>query len=185
VLDVLGSYFDGSAEKDVFDLGCGTGGAAAALAENGYRVVGVDPFSDGIGKENVNYPELPLNVGSAYGDLSSENARSTPSSAWRWSSTSTTRRHSPRQCMISSSRGGIAGMSMPHHGYLKNLALAVMGKMDEHFMPLKDHGHIKVWSKHTQSTLLLDSGFDRVDFEFVGRIPVLAKSMFGVAQKPL
>ncbi|MGO7426409.1 methyltransferase domain-containing protein, partial [Rhizobium ruizarguesonis] len=70
VLDVLESHFDGSAENDVFDLGCGTGGAAAALAGKGYYVVGVDPSSDGITKANVNYPDLPLNVGSAYDDLS-------------------------------------------------------------------------------------------------------------------
>ena len=48
VFDVLGNHLDGSA-NDVFDLGCGTGGAAAALAEKGYSVVGVDPSSDGHG----------------------------------------------------------------------------------------------------------------------------------------
>ncbi|NYJ11933.1 2-polyprenyl-3-methyl-5-hydroxy-6-metoxy-1,4-benzoquinol methylase [Rhizobium leguminosarum] len=72
VLDALESHFAGSAKNDVFDLGCGTGGAAAALAEKGYYVVGVDPSSDGIAKANINYPELPLNVGSAYDDLSRE-----------------------------------------------------------------------------------------------------------------
>ncbi|MGO7422681.1 hypothetical protein ACCT09_23060, partial [Rhizobium ruizarguesonis] len=79
----------------------------------------------------------------------------------------------------------IAVMSTPYHGYLKNLALAAMGKMDDHFMPLKEHGHIKFWSKNTLSTLLLDTGFDNVRFEYVGRIPVFAKSMIAVAQKPL
>ncbi|MGZ2432543.1 2-polyprenyl-3-methyl-5-hydroxy-6-metoxy-1,4-benzoquinol methylase [Rhizobium redzepovicii] len=81
--------------------------------------------------------------------------------------------------------GGVAVMSTPYHGYLKNLALATMGKMDDHFMPLKDHGHIKFWSKDTLSMLLLDAGFDNVRFRYVGRIPVLAKSMIAVAQKPL
>lgn len=52
-------------------------------------------------------------------------------------------------------------------------------------MPLKDHGHIKFWSKSTLSTLLLDAGFDNVHFEYVGRISVLAKSMIAVAQRPL
>nr|WP_205920960.1 hypothetical protein [Rhizobium leguminosarum] len=46
-------------------------------------------------------------------------------------------------------------------------------------------GHIKFWSKNTLSTLLLDAGFDNVRFEYVGRIPVFAKSMIAVAQKPL
>lgn len=56
--------------------------------------------------------------------------------------------------------------------------------MDDHFMPLKEHGDIKFWSKNTLSTLLLDAGFDNVRFEYVGRIPVFAKSMIAVAQKP-
>ncbi|MBY5398107.1 hypothetical protein HFN01_25180 [Rhizobium leguminosarum] len=46
-------------------------------------------------------------------------------------------------------------------------------------------GHTKFWSKNTLSTLLLDAGFDNVRFEYVGRIPVFAKSMIAVAQKPL
>ncbi|MBY5327907.1 hypothetical protein HFN03_11655 [Rhizobium leguminosarum] len=46
-------------------------------------------------------------------------------------------------------------------------------------------GHIKFWSKNTLSTLLLDAGFDNVRFEYVGRIPVFAKSMIAVAQKRL
>ncbi|MBY3184768.1 hypothetical protein HFO24_24420 [Rhizobium laguerreae] len=45
-------------------------------------------------------------------------------------------------------------------------------------------GHIKFWSKNTLSTLL-DAGLDNVRFEYVGRIPVFAKSMIAVAQKPL
>ncbi|MBA1345700.1 hypothetical protein HX899_10290 [Rhizobium sp. WYCCWR 11146] len=46
-------------------------------------------------------------------------------------------------------------------------------------------GHIKFWSKNTLSMLLLDAGFDNVCFEYVGGIPVFAKSMIAVAQKPL
>jgi 2-polyprenyl-6-hydroxyphenyl methylase/3-demethylubiquinone-9 3-methyltransferase len=81
--------------------------------------------------------------------------------------------------------GGIAVVSTPYHGYLKNVALAALGKMDDHFMPLKDHGHIKFWSRNTLNTLLLDAGFRSIRFEYVGRIPALAKSMIAVAEKPL
>ncbi|OAV52727.1 hypothetical protein A6U98_28480 [Rhizobium sp. WYCCWR10014] len=185
VLDVLESHFDGSLQNDVFDLGCGTGGAAAALAGRGYYVVGVDPSSDGIAKANVNYPELPLNVGSAYDDLSREYG------TFHAVISLEVVEHVYDPKAFTSTMydlvkpGGIAVMSTPYHGYLKNLALAAMGKMDDHFMPLKEHGHIKFWSKNTLRTLLLDAGFDNVRFEYVGRIPVLAKSMIAIAQKPL
>jgi len=45
--------------------------------------------------------------------------------------------------------GGVAVISTPYHGYWKNLALALMGKLDAHFTALWDHGHIKFWSVRT------------------------------------
>jgi len=35
-------------------------------------------------------------------------------------------------------------LSTPYHGYLKNLALALTGKLDKHFTVLWDGGHIAV-----------------------------------------
>ena len=80
--------------------------------------------------------------------------------------------------------GGTAVISTPYHGYLKNLALAVTGKMDSHFTALWDHGHIKFWSVATLTALLAEAGLAVVQVERVGRLPVLAKSMIVVARKP-
>lgn len=76
-------------------------------------------------------------------------------------------------------------MSTPYHGYLKNLALALTGKMDRHFTALWDHGHIKFWSIPTLTTLMVDAGSETIRFRRVGRIPALAKSMIAIAQKPM
>jgi 2-polyprenyl-3-methyl-5-hydroxy-6-metoxy-1,4-benzoquinol methylase len=81
--------------------------------------------------------------------------------------------------------GGTAIVSTPYHGYIKNVALAVSGKMDNHFTTLWDHGHIKFWSIKTLTTLLRGAGFGEVNFQRVGRLPVLAKSMIAVARRPL
>ena len=80
--------------------------------------------------------------------------------------------------------GGTAIISTPYHGYIKNIALAVSGKMDSHFTALWDHGHIKFWSVKTLSILLRDAGFSDVTFRRVGRIPALAKSMIAIARRP-
>ncbi|PDT10125.1 MULTISPECIES: class I SAM-dependent methyltransferase [unclassified Rhizobium] len=185
VLGVLEGHFAGTAKADVFDLGCGTGGAAAALAKKGYRVVGVDPSSDGIAKANVNYPGLPLSVGSAYDELSGEYGTFDAVISLEV----VEHVYDPKAFTSTMydlvKPGGIAVVSTPYHGYLKNVALAALGKMDDHFMPLRDHGHIKFWSRNTLSTLLLDAGFRSIRFEYVGRIPALAKSMIAVAEKPL
>lgn len=80
--------------------------------------------------------------------------------------------------------GGTAIVSTPYHGYWKNLAMAVTGKMDAHFTVLWDHGHIKFWSVKTLGELLREAGFADIRFERVGRIPALAKSMIAIARKP-
>ncbi|MBX3435495.1 MAG: methyltransferase domain-containing protein [Pirellulales bacterium] len=79
--------------------------------------------------------------------------------------------------------GGIAIVSTPYHGYLKNLALAATGAMDRHFTALWDHGHIKFWSIATLTQLLEEAGFARVRFLRVGRFAPLAKSMIAVAER--
>jgi len=78
---------------------------------------------------------------------------------------------------------GLAIISTPYHGYLKNLALALSGKMDAHFTALWDHGHIKFWSMRTLSELLRETGFVDIRFQRVGRIPALANSMIALARK--
>ena len=61
------SLFD--ATRRLFDLGCGNGSVAAALATDGYEVSGVDPSTDGIAQANKAYPAIRLEVGSGYDDL--------------------------------------------------------------------------------------------------------------------
>jgi 2-polyprenyl-6-hydroxyphenyl methylase/3-demethylubiquinone-9 3-methyltransferase len=80
--------------------------------------------------------------------------------------------------------GGLLVLSTPFHGYWKNLALSVSGMMDEHFMALRDHGHIKFWSEKTINILLADTGFHRIRIVRTGRIPTFAKSMVIFATKP-
>lgn len=78
---------------------------------------------------------------------------------------------------------GIAIISTPYHGYWKNLALALTGKMDAHFTALWDHGHIKFWSIKTLGKLLREAGFVDIRFKRVGQVPALAKSMVVIARK--
>lgn len=69
-------------------------------------------------------------------------------------------------------------ISTPYHGYLKNLALAITGKMDMHFTALWDGGHIKFWSVKSLTQLLDEFGFKVVEFRGSGRLPYIWKSMF-------
>ena len=73
-------------------------------------------------------------------------------------------------------------ITTPYHGYLKNLALSVANKWDDHHTALWHGGHIKFWSRATLTRLLMDSGNTIVGFRGVGRLPWLWKSMILIAR---
>lgn len=173
-----------SSEKRLFDLGCGNGSIGAALAKNGWEVTGVDVSSDGIAHAKRAYPELRLEIGSAYEDLSAIYGQFPVVISLEVVEHLYDPRSYARTLFDLLEPGGIAILSTPYHGYLKNVAMAISGKMDAHFTVLWDHGHIKFWSISTLTTLLMETGFEQPRFERVGRVPPLAKSMIAVARRP-
>lgn len=170
--------------SQIFELGCGNGSVANVLSKSGWCVSGVDPSVQGIEVASRAYPHLNLVQGSANDDLVSVFGRF----PIVLSMEVIEHVYSPRayaSCLFDLLEpGGRAIISTPYHGYLKNLALAVTGKMDAHFTALWDHGHIKFWSIATLSALLAEAGFVNLRFRRVGRVPPFAKSMIAVAYKP-
>lgn len=79
--------------------------------------------------------------------------------------------------------GGHVIVSTPYNRYWKNLALALSGKMEGHFTALWDHGHIKFWSIRTLGVLLREAGFHSIEFQRLGRVSPLAKTMMVIARK--
>lgn len=173
---------DTSSEKRVFDLGCGNGSVANVLVQLGYSVVGVDPSHEGIKQANQHYPHIKLETGSAYEDLAGQYGRFPVVVSLEVVEHVYAPRDYARTLASLVEPGGMAIVSTPYHGYLKNLALAATGKLDAHFTALWDHGHIKFWSRDTLGQLLGDAGFDSVRFRRVGRFAPLAKSMVAIAR---
>ncbi len=68
-------------------------------------------------------------------------------------------------------------ISTPFHGYFKNLLISILGKFDDHFNPLWEHGHIKFWSINTFMQLLSRNGFEIKEIYFSGRFYPFSKSM--------
>lgn len=173
-----------SAKTSIFDLGCGNGATAEILQRHGYEVVGVDPSTSGIREAHRAYPNLQLFVGSAYDDLAARFGRFQVVLSLEVIE----HVYYPRKfaaTLFSLVRpGGMAIVSTPYHGYLKNVGMALIGKLDSHFTALWDEGHIKFWSILTLKELLMEAGFSGISFQRVGRIPVFAKSMIAVARRP-
>jgi 2-polyprenyl-3-methyl-5-hydroxy-6-metoxy-1,4-benzoquinol methylase len=169
----------------LFDLGCGNGSVGAFLSRQGWSITGVDPSSQGIAQATKAYPHLRFEEGSAYDDLAAKYGRFPVVISLEVVEHVYAPREYARTLFDLVEPGGTAIVSTPYHGYLKNLALALTGKMEKHFTALWDHGHIKFWSIETLTILLTAAGFQNIRFHRVGRIPELAKSMIAVAEKPL
>jgi 2-polyprenyl-3-methyl-5-hydroxy-6-metoxy-1,4-benzoquinol methylase len=170
--------------SSVFDLGCGNGSVAYALSLQGWDVTGVDPSTDGIAQAKARYPRLKLEQGSAYDDLVARYGLFPVVISLEVVEHVYFPRHFAATLFSLLKPGGTAIISTPYHGYWKNLALAVSGKMDAHFTALWDHGHIKFWSIETLTKLLREAGFTEIRFQRVGRFAPLAKSMIAIASRP-
>jgi 2-polyprenyl-6-hydroxyphenyl methylase/3-demethylubiquinone-9 3-methyltransferase len=87
-------------------------------------------------------------------------------------------------CFNALSPGGTLISSTPYHGWLKDVALAASGRLDRHHDALREGGHIKFFSRATLERLLREAGFEQIQFEGVGRLPAVWKSMVLAATKP-
>lgn len=162
----------------VLDLGCGNGSFSHAIAEHGCEVVGIDTSAPGIGISRQSFPECEFIQADIY-DLPDIDLL-----------------HSfdvvlaieviehllyPKELAKAAKKclkpGGSLILSTPYHGYFKNLALAISGKMDGHFTVLWDNGHVKFFSVATLTKLLETEGYTDIEFKFAGRFPYLWKSM--------
>lgn len=169
--------------RRLFELGCGNGSVAHELSQRGWDITGVDPSQEGIQQAMDAYPDLRLSEGSAYDDLSGQYGQFPVVLSLEIVEHVYAPREYARTLFDLVEEGGVSIISTPYHGYWKNLVMALTGKLDKHFTVLWDNGHIKFWSMDTLEELLREAGFVDVQFERVGRIPTLAKSMIAIARK--
>ena len=184
IMDILDSMQLSIEKKRVFELGCGNGSVANSLAENAWEVVGVDPSTEGITYANSNFPHLKLLQGSASDDLAGQFGHFPIVLSLEVVEHVYAPREYAKSLFSLCEKEGAFIISTPFHGYWKNLAMALTGKMDDHFTALWDNGHIKFWSIKTLSALLEEAGFRDIRFRRAGRVPALAKSMIAIAKKP-
>jgi 2-polyprenyl-3-methyl-5-hydroxy-6-metoxy-1,4-benzoquinol methylase len=161
----------------LFDLGCGNGWGASELVGLGYQVTAVDPSIEGIHIANQRFAGGRFFVASAYDDLAAEFGTFDVVVSLEVIEHLFYPRKYAATVAALLNPGGVAIISTPYHGYLKNLAISIMGKWDSHLDPLWDYGHIKLWSRRKLAELFGDVGLKEISFYRVGRIPQFAKSM--------
>ena len=167
-----------SSKLRVLDLGCGNGSLTNLIAQQGYEVVGVEESESGFKEARQKFSECHFVQASIYNltDAEFENSFDIVIS-------SEVIEHLlyPRELIRAAKKclkpNGRLILTTPYHGYLKNLALALSGKMDQHLTALWDGGHVKFFSVSTMTALLESEGFTNVNYKFGGRFPYLWKSM--------
>lgn len=148
-------------------------------------VTGIDISGSGIQIAKKHFQHLNIHVGSVYDDLAGQYGTFPVVVSLEVIEHLYDPRTYAKRLFELVAPAGVAIVSTPYHGYWKNLALSLTGRLDDHFTALWDGGHIKFWSVRTLRVLLKESGFSQIDFLRVGRIPPLAKSMIALAHKPL
>lgn len=167
--------------RTILDIGCGNGWLVNLLIDKGYNAYGTDASASGIAianqkhagrfcVQNIDTDELPFELRHIKFDtvISTEVIEHlyNPKAFFDFC-----------KKILCKAENGELIISTPYHGYIKNIALAVSGKMDDHFTVLWDGGHIKFWSRRTLTKALLEKGFSNIRFHGCGRLPLLWKSM--------
>jgi 2-polyprenyl-3-methyl-5-hydroxy-6-metoxy-1,4-benzoquinol methylase len=159
----------------VLDVGCGSGYWAAQFAARGCTAVGVDPSESGIrhareGHPGIRFEQMEITE-HALSDLGEEPFDAVISTevvehlydppVWA------------AGCFKALKPGGKLIGSTPYHGRIKDVALALGGKMEFHHDALRVGGHIKFFTNRTLRQLLADASFSNVEMVGVGRAPYL------------
>ncbi|MEX2281559.1 MAG: class I SAM-dependent methyltransferase [Gemmatimonadota bacterium] len=168
----------------VIDVGCGNGVLCGALAQAGMDVVGCDVSPSGLAIARVNFPQVEFVQHSVYdspGALADRKFDAViateviehlyePGALLRFATA------------VLKPAGHVI-LSTPYHGYLKNIAIAMLGKWDRHHAPNWDGGHVKFFSKATLDSLLVSHAFKALEWRGVGRGPGFWKSVIVLARK--
>lgn len=166
--------------RRAFDLGCGNGATCRALMEVGFEALGVDPSESGvmIARQNGVHADVASTDDdlSAYGTFSLVVSLEVIAHCYD-------PRAFLRVFLSLIEPGGVGIISAPYHGYLKNLALALSGRLDAHFNALWPGGPVKFFSIATLRQLLQEHDVQTATIDRVGRIPQLARSMVAVIER--
>jgi 2-polyprenyl-3-methyl-5-hydroxy-6-metoxy-1,4-benzoquinol methylase len=177
---------DGLKIRRIADLGAGNGALCAQLASAGYDVVGIEYDKNGVAiaqASNLNIPFYNYGVQDDPAKLLATEEKFDAVVSTEVIEHLFAPHLLPRYACGILKENGYLVITTPYHGYVKNLALSVFNKWDDHHTALWCGGHIKFWSPATLGRLLGENGFRVVGFSGVGRLAYLWKSMILVARK--
>ena len=186
LLPTVERFLGAAAGRRLFEIGFGNGAVADHLARQGFQVAGIEPSREGLALARSSYPHLTrLEHGTIYEPL----ARRFGNFDAVVSLEVIEHLYYPRKLTEAAfallKPGGVLVISTIYHGWLKNVATALLGRFDRHVDPLWDHGHIKFFSSRTLTRLIVEAGFEDVTVRRPDLVPQFACSMVASARKPI
>jgi SAM-dependent methyltransferase len=173
--------------ETICDLGCGNGYLSNRLASAGYHVTGIDGSAPYIATARRLQTSAAVRFEHAFFTPSLPATLNTEPFDLVVSSDVIEHLYEPAILLQTAHAmlkpGGVLILATPYHGYLKNLAIALLDKWDEHHSVHWDGGHIKFFSVKTLQDMVERGGFSDAKFHFYGRLRALAKNMICVARR--
>lgn len=179
IMDYLSSCADGKV-KSILDIGCGNGHIANFLKSKGYDVVGVDYSKQAIDLAKKTYPNIPFYKIA----VEDENLDNLFEKDFNLIICTEVISHIYDPAILfhvakkNLNKDGSLIIITPYHGYLKNLAMAILGKWGNHLSPNWTGGHIKFFDINQLQELAINNGFDIQLISTIGRFKYLAKNIF-------
>ena len=171
--------------RSVLDLGCGNGWLTAALSRCGFDVTGLDSSLSGIEIARRAHRDVPFRHADGLLPPAAELCGRFDAVLVVEVLDHVAQPRLLLQHALQMLRpGGLLLVTVPYHGYLKNLGLALSGRFDIRLHALQDHGRLKFFSRPTLMAMVAESGCIDIEFEALGRLPAIARSMLVSARKP-
>jgi 2-polyprenyl-3-methyl-5-hydroxy-6-metoxy-1,4-benzoquinol methylase len=184
IMDPVLSMMPSGCALKIADLGCGNGFLSGVFAAMGHDVTALDSSREGTAIAKKRYPSLNVHCLSVYDEIGEIIGRDFDVVI---SSEVIEHLYDPRTLLKNAREilkdGGMLILTTPYHGYIKNFAMAITGRLDSHLAPGWDGGHIKFFSVKTLREMVSEQGFRHLRFKFAGRLPFLWKSMIVRAVK--
>jgi 2-polyprenyl-3-methyl-5-hydroxy-6-metoxy-1,4-benzoquinol methylase len=170
----------------VLDLGCGNGWLTAALARCGFDACGLDSSHSGIAIARSAHDDVPFLLADALRPPAAELQDRFDAIV---AVEAVDHVAQPRLLLMHARQmlrpGGLLLLTVPYHGYLKNLGIALSGRFDLRLQAVEDHGRLKFFSHRSLGTLVRECGFEDVQIQNLGRIAPIARSMLLSARRPM
>ena len=165
------------------DYGCGNGWFANWMSQKGFDTAGVDISPSGIEQARIAFPHVAFTT-----DVSPESLARLGPFDLITSIEVIAHCYKPAEELARIRAvlrpGGIFILSTPYHGYLKFLALAATGRMEQHLDTSWAGAYVHYFTPNSITKLLSGAGFAEITIARVGRISALAKSMIVTCTKP-